>query len=53
MNRNTVIVDGTKPGRRAATTPRDQNFGGATKEGPTGLNGLDGLEGRRRRRSRT
>ena len=41
MNRNTVIVDGTKPGSAgAAATKADQNFGPAAKGGRLGLNGI-------------
>ncbi len=40
MNRNTVIVDGTRKGPACAGNPADQNFGAATKAGPSGLNGI-------------
>jgi hypothetical protein len=41
MNRNTVIVDGTKAGPPCTDNPADQNFGPATKQGPAGLNGIE------------
>jgi hypothetical protein len=41
MNRNTVIVDGTKPGSpKCSTGEADQNFGPAGPNGPLGLNGI-------------
>jgi hypothetical protein len=41
MNRNTVIVDGTKPGSPACSTAQgDQNFGPTGPSGPLGLNGI-------------
>ena len=41
MNRNTVIVDGTKPGSpRCASSKAAQNFGPKGKKGPLGLNGI-------------
>ncbi len=40
MNRNTVIVDGTKKGPACTDNPADQNFGAPAKAGPTGLNGV-------------
>ncbi|HEY1519684.1 MAG TPA: hypothetical protein VGF91_24880 [Solirubrobacteraceae bacterium] len=41
MNRNTVIVDGTKPGSpRCATSKPAQNFGPTGKKGALGLNGI-------------
>jgi hypothetical protein len=43
MNRNTVIVDGTKPGTpRCSRKASDQTFGprGPKRAGPVGLNGL-------------
>ena len=40
MNRNTVIVDGTKSGRPAAGRRGAQNFGPKSKGGPLGLNGI-------------
>ncbi len=40
MNRNTVIVDGTRKGPACNDSPSDQNFGPATKSGPAGLNGI-------------
>ncbi len=41
MNRNTVIVDGTKPGsQRCSSTEADQNFGPNGDNGPLGLNGI-------------
>jgi hypothetical protein len=40
MNRNTVIVDGTKAGPPCNHTKADQNFGPKTKSGRAGLNGI-------------
>jgi hypothetical protein len=41
MNRNTVIVDGTKPGSSQCSKKESaQNFGPKAKGGPLGLNGL-------------
>ncbi len=41
MNRDAVVVDGTKPGSsRCSTTAAEQNFGPNTSRGPTGLNGI-------------
>jgi hypothetical protein len=41
MNRNSVIVDGTKPGSpRCSTAKSDQNFGPRAGNGPLGLNGI-------------
>jgi hypothetical protein len=41
MNRNTVIVDGTKPGApRCSSSESAQNFGPTSKDGPMGLNGV-------------
>ena len=40
MNRNTVIVDGTKHGPACNHVKANQNFGPATKNGPAGLNGI-------------
>ncbi|HEX8975110.1 MAG TPA: hypothetical protein VF781_01250 [Solirubrobacteraceae bacterium] len=43
MDRNAVVVDGTKPGTpRCSTAPSAQNFGpaGPGGAGPTGLNGI-------------
>jgi hypothetical protein len=40
MNRNTVIVDGTKRGKSCNAVQADQNFGPATKKGAAGLNGI-------------
>ncbi|MBV9003490.1 MAG: hypothetical protein JO181_02450, partial [Solirubrobacterales bacterium] len=41
MNRDTVVVDGTKPGSsRCSPKAADQNFGPDTSRGPTGLNGI-------------
>ncbi|MGO9903176.1 MAG: hypothetical protein ACLP0J_26625 [Solirubrobacteraceae bacterium] len=40
MNRNTVIVDGSRKGPACNDNPADQNFGRAAKGGPTGLNGI-------------
>jgi hypothetical protein len=41
MNRNTVIVDGTKPGSAPCSNkPSDQEFGPKGPKGPLGLNGL-------------
>jgi hypothetical protein len=41
MNRNTVIVDGTKTGPACNDKPADQNFGPKAKGGPAGLNGIE------------
>jgi hypothetical protein len=41
MNRNTVIVDGTKPGSpKCSAKAADQNFGPASPKGTLGLNGI-------------
>ncbi|HZU61590.1 MAG TPA: hypothetical protein VE983_11525, partial [Solirubrobacteraceae bacterium] len=40
MNRNTVIVDGTKAGPPCNDIKADQNFGPKTKGGRAGLNGI-------------
>jgi len=41
MNRNTVIVDGTKPGSpKCSAQPADQNFGPSSAKGRLGLNGI-------------
>ncbi|HEY4825531.1 MAG TPA: hypothetical protein VIH85_02135 [Solirubrobacteraceae bacterium] len=41
MNRNTVIVDGTKPGSSACSTAKAaQNFGPKDRKGSLGLNGI-------------
>jgi hypothetical protein len=40
MNRNTVIVDGTKKGPACNNKKADQNFGPTVSGGPGGLNGL-------------
>jgi hypothetical protein len=41
MNRNTVIVDGTKPGSsRCSKSTAAQNFGPSGKKGALGLNGI-------------
>ena len=41
MNRNTVIVDGTKPGSPRCSSRRgDQNFGPHASKGALGLNGI-------------
>jgi hypothetical protein len=40
MNRNTVIVDGTKGGAPCTDDPSQQNFGPNTPDGPAGLNGV-------------
>jgi hypothetical protein len=41
MNRNTVIVDGTKPGSPSCSNKEaDQNFGPSSSNGPQGLNGI-------------
>jgi hypothetical protein len=41
MNRNSVVVDGTKPGSpRCSSAKSDQNFGPNSSGGPTGLNGI-------------
>ena len=41
MNRNTVIVDGTKPGsKKCSAAPSAQNFGPKLGGKPTGLNGI-------------
>ena len=42
MNRNTVIVDGTKPGSSPCSRARSaQNFGPASSKGSMGLNGIE------------
>jgi hypothetical protein len=41
MNRNTVIVDGTKAGPACNDKPADQNYGPNAKGGPAGLNGVE------------
>ena len=44
MNRNKVIVDGTKSGPACSTATRDQNFGPKDEHGnPLGLNGVMAL----------
>ncbi|MFL5824438.1 MAG: hypothetical protein ACJ764_13475 [Solirubrobacteraceae bacterium] len=40
MNRNKVIVDGTKSGPPCSKAQGDQNFGKSSSDGPSGLNGL-------------
>jgi hypothetical protein len=41
MNRNAVIIDGTKPGSpKCSTAEADQNFGPSSSTGPLGLNGI-------------
>jgi hypothetical protein len=40
MNRNKVIVDGTKSGPACSKAKADQNFGPKVKGGPGGLNGI-------------
>jgi hypothetical protein len=41
MNRNTVIVDGTKPGSKPCSAAQSaQNFGPRSAKGPLGLNGI-------------
>ena len=40
MNRNTVIVDGTKSGAPCSNKGADQNFGPSSSSGPLGLNGI-------------
>jgi hypothetical protein len=40
MNRNTVIVDGTKSGPACSSNKSDQNFGPTVNGGPGGLNGI-------------
>jgi hypothetical protein len=41
MDRNAVVVDGTKPGTpQCGSAPAEQNFGDATTAGPGGLNGV-------------
>ena len=40
MNRNTVIVDGTKSGPPCNSVKADQNFGPTVNGGPRGLNGI-------------
>ena len=41
MNRNTVIVDGTKPGSSTCSSNQSaQNFGPGSSTGPQGLNGI-------------
>ncbi|MGZ4225859.1 MAG: hypothetical protein ACXVTC_06370 [Solirubrobacteraceae bacterium] len=42
MNRDTVIVDGTKPGSAPCSTKKSaQNFGPSSKNGRLGLNGIE------------
>jgi len=41
MNRNTVIVDGTRRGPACNDRAKDQNFGPKAKGGPAGLNGIE------------
>jgi hypothetical protein len=41
MNRNTVIVDGTKSGPTCSTAVGDQNFGPMTSGGASGMNGVE------------
>jgi hypothetical protein len=41
MNRNSVIVDGTKPGSSKCSSAQSaQNFGPKSRKGPRGLNGI-------------
>ncbi|MBV9006874.1 MAG: hypothetical protein JO181_19565 [Solirubrobacterales bacterium] len=40
MNRNTVILDGTKSGSRCSNKASNQNFGPSGSKGPLGLNGI-------------
>ena len=40
MNRNTVIIDGTRKGAACNSKPANQNFGPKSKQGPKGLNGI-------------
>jgi hypothetical protein len=40
MNRNTVVVDGTKSGPTCSRAKQDQNFGPHGKKGALGLNGI-------------
>ena len=41
MNRNTVVIDGTKPGSaQCSSNPADQNLGPSSAGGPSGLNGI-------------
>jgi hypothetical protein len=41
MNRNTVVIDGTKPhSPRCSASESAQNLGPASKDGPMGLNGV-------------
>jgi hypothetical protein len=41
MNRNTVVVDGTKPGTpKCSSKKSDQNFGPKSSSGPVGTNGI-------------
>ncbi len=41
MNRNTVVVDGTKPGSPKCSSKKSaQNFGPSSSKGPLGLNGI-------------
>ena len=41
MDRNTVVIDGTRPGSPACSArAADQNFGPAGSSGPLGLNGI-------------
>jgi hypothetical protein len=40
MNRNTVVVDGTKSGPQCSNNKADQNFGPTVSGGPGGLNGI-------------
>jgi hypothetical protein len=42
MNRNTVVIDGTKPGSpQCSSTESDQTFGPETENGPEGNNGIE------------
>jgi hypothetical protein len=40
MNRNTVVVDGTRSGPRCSRAKSDQNFGPSSSKGPLGSNGV-------------
>ena len=46
MNRNTVIVDGTKPGTPVCSSKKSaQNFGPKANGGTAGLEGIEVVEG--------
>ncbi len=40
MNRNTVIIDGTRAGKACNSVAKNQNFGPKSAKGPMGLNGI-------------